>query len=414
MHLDINTHDQTGYGLDHLPLAIMGGTDNQAGHVVTRVGDTVIDLAALGDLGVNLGLTDTTTAHPTDRTDDPWHANSLNALFATGHEAMARLRDRISTLATQTVIEDRLGPAFRSIDEVTLLLPIDCKNYVDFYSSLQHATNLGRLFRPNGDPLTPNWRHLPIGYHGRSSTVVVSDTPVRRPCGLRIVDNKCVFGPSLRLDIEAEVGFVVGRTSTLGTAVKTEEFFDYVAGVVLVNDWSARDIQSFEYQPLGPFLGKSFLTSISAWVTPLEALTSARTTPVTQDPIPADYLVDTDPWNLAIELEVELNDTLISHPPFATTYWTPGQQLAHQTVNGADVRVGDLFASGTVSGEHPNQYGSLIELTNGGSQPLTLSDHSTRGFLDDGDTVTIRASAPSLRGNRLSLGEVRGTIVGQG
>ena len=399
--LDIDLASTNGFGIDHLPLGIALGADHNQSHVVTRISDNVLDLAELVDNGFDLGLE-----------PEILNARSLNSLFSLGHEAMTTLRERIVELITTSSHHDRLGTAIRPVRQVRMALPIAITNYVDFYSSLQHATNLGRLFRPDGDPLTPNWRHLPIGYHGRSSTIVVSETPVRRPSGLRLVEGEPTFGQSLRLDIEAEVGFVVGKTSTLGSPVSTGEFFDYVAGVVLVNDWSARDIQSFEYQPLGPFLGKSFLTSVSAWVTPLEALLNARTSAVNQDPAPAAYLIDNDPWNLALDLEIELNGSIISHPPFASTYWTPGQQLAHQTINGADVRVGDLFASGTISGTQPDEFGSLIELTSAGTKPLVLADGSQRGFLEDGDSVTIRASAPSMNGGQLQLGEVSATIKG--
>ncbi len=409
MPLDLDFSPANGYGADHLPMAVIREAHGVAGRVVTRIDDTVIDLARLAEMGVDLGfdIADNSGTHV-----DVLHADNLNALLAKGHEAMANLRGRLGEIITNSFGAKRYVSALRPLATVEFMLPIAIKNYVDFYSSLQHATNLGRLFRPEGDPLTPNWRHLPIGYHGRSSTVAVSDTPVGRPSGLRLIEGRPVFGPSLRLDIEAEVGFVIGKDSQLGSRIGTREFFDYVAGVVLVNDWSARDIQGFEYQPLGPFLGKSFLTSISAWLTPIEALARARTKPVTQDPIPAEYLLDPDPWSLDIELAIELNGTVISRPPFASTYWTPGQQLAHQTVNGANVCIGDLFASGTISGERSDQFGSLIELTSGGVQPLSLLDQTSRVFLEDGDSVTIRASAPSLAGGRLSMGEVRGIVVG--
>jgi len=383
--------DLDGFGLAHLPLAV--GPDG----VVTRLGSQVISLARLAErarLPVAPELV---------------RADTLNPLLAEGHESMAALRARL-----QEVLADSgpsLAHAARPLDEVPLRLPIAITNYVDFYASKTHATNLGRILRPGGEPLTPNWCWLPIGYHGRVSTIVASPTPIRRPSGIRLVEGTPEFGPSLRLDIEAEVGFVLGRRSELGTSVQASQFFEHVAGVVLVNDWSARDLQAFEGQPLGPFLGKSFATSISPWLTPLEALTAARVPPVPQDPAPLAHLVDEDPWNLALELELELNGQVISRPPFATTYWTPGQQLAHQTSNGADVRVGDLYASGTVSGPAPDQFGSLIELTDNGARPLALQDGTTRSFLADGDVVVIRASAPSEDGGRITLGEVRGRIL---
>jgi fumarylacetoacetase len=266
---------------------------------------------------------------------------------------------------------------------------------------------VGRILRPNQPPLLPNWRHLPIGYHGRAGTVVVSGTPVVRPCGQLGAGR---FGPSARLDIEAEVGFVVGVPSPLGARVSVEDLAAHVFGVVLVNDWSARDIQAFEYQPLGPFLGKSFATSVSPWVVPLEALSAARVPAPRQDPEVSDYLRADPHEGLDLRLAVDWNGTRVSRPPFAGMYFTPAQQLAHLTVNGASLRTGDLFASGTVSGPAKDQRGSFIELSWGGTEPLTLADGSTRTFLTDGDTVTLTATAPGASGGRIALGEVTGRV----
>lgn len=299
------------------------------------------------------------------------------------------------------------------LDQVRMHLPFEVADYVDFYSSVDHATNVGHIFRPDSTPLPPNWKHLPIGYHGRSGTVVVSGTPVRRPCGQRKTTREAPpsYGPCLRLDIEAEVGFVVGTPSERGRAVPASDFREHVFGVVLLNDWSARDIQAWEYVPLGPFLGKSFATSISAWVTPLDALAAARVTPPVQDPAPLSYLRDEAGWGLDLALQVDWNGTTIARPPFARMYWTPAQQLAHLTVNGASLRTGDLYASGTVSGPDKDQRGSLLELTWNGAEPVTLADGSERRFLEDGDTVTISAWAPGADGARIGLGEVTGTIL---
>jgi fumarylacetoacetase len=297
---------------------------------------------------------------------------------------------------------------------VRLHLPFEVGDYVDFYASEHHATNVGRLFRPGGEPLTPNWKYLPIGYHGRSGTVVVSGTPVTRPRGQRRgqpAGSAPTFGPSQRLDFEAEVGFVVGAGSPAGVPVRTGEFADHVFGVFLVNDWSARDIQAWESTPLGPFLAKSFATSVSPWIVPLEALDQARVSPPPRDPEPLPYLADTDKWGLDLALEVRLNGHLIARPPFATMYWTPAQMLAHMTVNGARVRTGDFYASGTVSGPAPEQRGCLLELSWGGAEPLALPDGSARAFLEDGDEVTIAATAPAGYGTRIGFGEVTGRIL---
>jgi fumarylacetoacetase len=302
------------------------------------------------------------------------------------------------------------------LGEATLHLPFEVGDYVDFFASEHHAANLGRLFRPGSEPLTPNWKHMPIGYHGRSGTVVVSGTPVVRPRGQRKAPADAVpgFGPSRRLDIEAEVGFVVGAPSPLGTPVPLTDFAEHVFGVCLVNDWSARDIQAWEYVPLGPFLGKSFATSLAPWIVPLDALAQARTAPPVRDTEPLPYLDDRagdDPWALAIDLEIRLNGTVVSHPPFAAMYWTAAQQLAHMTVNGASLRAGDLFASGTVSGPEQGTEGALIELTWNGERPVKLSDGSTRSFLEDGDEVVITATAPGPDGTRIGFGEVAGRVL---
>jgi fumarylacetoacetase len=300
------------------------------------------------------------------------------------------------------------------LDSLTLHLPFEVRDYVDFYASEHHASNVGRIFRPDGEPLTPNWKHLPIGYHGRSSTVVVSGTDIVRPSGQRKGkdDPAPVFGPSVRLDIEAELGFVVGGSTPLGSGVPVDAAADHLFGVALFNDWSARDIQAWEYVPLGPFLGKSFASSIAGWVTPMAALEHARLPLPEQDPEPLPYLRGGTEatFGLDITMEVRLNGTVVSRPPYRTMYWSPTQMLAHLTVNGARLSSGDLFASGTTSGAEPDTRGSLLELTWSGAQPLRLDDGSTRTFLEDGDTVTITATAPGPAGAVVGLAEVSGTV----
>ena len=323
---------------------------------------------------------------------------SLDELLPQGRDAWERVTERALAAG-----------ATHALDEVEPSLPFAVADYVDFYSSLEHATNLGRMFRPDAEPLLPNWRHLPVGYHGRAGTVVVSGTPVRRPRGQSIQRQakppdaaEPVFGPSRRLDIELELGFVVGVPSRLGEPVPADAFAEHVFGVVLVNDWSARDLQAWEYVPLGPFLGKSFATSISAWVTPLSLLADRRVPSPPQEPEPLPHLRVEGDWALDLPLEVELNGTVISRGNACGLYWTMPQQLAHATSNGASVRSGDLMASGTISGSERGSEGSLIELTWNGRDPVRLEDGSERTFLEDGDEVV-------LRGN--PLGEVRGRIV---
>jgi len=381
------------FPVQNLPYGVFSRAGDQP-RVGTAIGESVVDLAAV------LG-------------DEVFAAPSLNAFMARGPDAWAEARRRLTELLTNDSRRSLVEPHLAPLADVRLHLPFEVADYVDFYSSEHHATNVGRIFRPGGEPLTPNWRHLPIGYHGRSGTVVVSGTPIVRPCGQRKAtgEEMPTYGPSARLDIEAEVGFVVGVPSPLGARVPASAFRDHVFGVVLLNDWSARDIQAWEYVPLGPFLGKSFATSISPWVVPLDALGHARVAPPRQQPEPLPYLREAERWGLDLALEVAWNGDIVSRPPFDQMYWTPAQQLAHLTVNGASLRTGDLYASGTVSGPDREQRGSFLELSWNGTEPVRLSDGSTRTFLQDGDTVTIRASAPGADGVRIGLGEVSGAIV---
>jgi len=385
------------FGLANLPFGVFSHSSAGAGAGARRigvaVGEQVLDVAPV--------LDDAVFAAPT-----------LDRFLARGRATWSETRARITELLTDAHYQGAVSAHLLPRSEVTLHLPFTVADYVDFYCSLDHASNVGRIFRPDAEPLLPNWRHLPVGYHGRAGTVVVSGTPVVRPCGQRRPPGSDgpAYGPSARLDVEAEIAFVVGVGSPLGEPVPIDAFAEHVFGVVLLNDWSARDIQAWEYQPLGPFLGKSFATSISPWVVPLEALAAARVDGPAQDPAPLPYLRRREAWGLDLEIEVALDGEVVSRPPFATMYWTADQMLAHLTVNGASTRPGDLFASGTVSGPEPGQRGSLIELTWNGAEPLTLPDGSTRTFLEDGDRVTISATAPSATGGLLSLGDVTGTI----
>lgn len=382
-----------GFGLANLPYGVYAlAADGEGGarRCAVRYGDHVVDLARL------LG-------------DDVFATGSLNPFMAQGPARWAQVRSDVASALGEDVPEE----AVHALEDVSLHLPVEVADYVDFYASEHHAANLGRLFRPdNPDPLMPNWKHLPVGYHGRSASIVVSGTQVVRPCGQRKgpQDPAPVFGPSVRLDIEAELGFVVGVGNPLGEHVETGEAAEHLFGVVLFNDWSARDIQAWEYVPLGPNLGKSFASTISPWVVPLAALEEARCATPTQDPTPLPYLRMDEPWGLAIDLEVEWNGQVVTRPPYAEMYWSPAQMLAHLTVNGAPMRTGDLFASGTISGPAKEQRGAFIELTWGGAEPIQVGGEE-RTFLQDGDTIVIRATAPGAGGERLSFGEVRTTIL---
>lgn len=386
------------YDIDHLPYGVFSH-QNKGPRVGVRVGDFVLDLAPLG-----------VSEMPEDA--HVFEAADLNPLMSMGSPTWSSVRRSITRLLSDESARTLVEPLLIPVDQITMHLPIQVADYVDFYCSLEHATNVGRMFRPDAEPLLPNWRHLPVGYHGRSGTVVVSGTDVRRPRGQRKAPNQEApsYGPSQRLDIEAELAYVVGGPTQLGEQVAVDDFADHVFGVVVLNDWSARDIQAWEYVPLGPHLGKSFATSIAAWVTPLEALASARVDLPGQDPEPLAYLRVGDKAGYDIDFEVELNGEVVTRPPYRSMYWSPAQMLAHLTVNGASLRVGDLFASGTVSGPEKNQRGSLLELSWGGREPFTVAG-SQRTFLEDGDTVTIRATAPGAANGRIGLGEVTGTIL---
>ena len=390
-----------GFGIDALPygsFTVEGKDDRRVG---VAIGECVLDLTtASRDL-----LPDQATL---------FADGSLDRLLAAGQQTWTGVRAAVNRWLSDERWRPQVEPHLHPASAVTMHLPFTVADYVDFYASEVHATNLGRIFRPDGDALTPNWKHLPIGYHGRSGTVVVSGTGVRRPAGQhRTAAGEVVLGLSRRLDVEAEIGFVVGTPSELGQPVALADADKHVFGVCLVNDWSARDLQAWEYVPLGPFLGKSFATSVSPWILPLAALDAARVAPPLRDVALLPYLDDayTAPAGLDLQLEVALNGTLVSQPLFRDMYWTVAQLVAHLTVNGASLRTGDLLASGTVSSAGPRGQGSLIELSDNGREPLTLVDGSHRGFLEDGDEVVISATAPGPHGVRISLGAVRGVVV---
>ncbi len=398
------------FGIAHLPYGVFS-TSGTGPRVGVRVGDHVLDAGAVAALGGDPGNGPDLAA--------AWRTPSLNAFLSLGRPAWTTARGWLTEILTDEVHRVGVEPHLVPVDEVRMHLPIEVADYIDFYASEHHATNVGRIFRPDSAPLTPNWKHLPIGYHGRSGTVVVSGTDIVRPRGQRKPPDAAapVFGPSVRLDIEAELGFVVGGATRLGEPVPLAEAEEHLFGVVLLNDWSARDIQAWEYVPLGPFLGKSFATSVAAWVTPMDALYAARVPLPGQDPEPLPHLQGEPTadgagtaYGLDIHYEVDWNGTVVSRPQFRDMYWSPSQMLAHLTSNGATLRNGDLFGSGTVSGPEEGTRGCFLELTWSGRDPVTLADGATRTFLEDGDTVTLRAWAPGPDGARIGLGEVSGTV----
>lgn len=389
--------DASGYGIDALPYGVfdVGGEPR----VGTRLGDEVVDLAEIaGKLNSPLRR--------------QFAQRNLDVLLVAGKPVWDIARDTIVDWLTNPVHAAVVREATWPLSDVEMHMPFTVADYVDFFSSQDHAENLSAILRPSQPPLQPNWLSLPVGYHGRAGTVVPSGTPVVRPSGQRPQGgvDPSDFGPTKKLDVEVEVGFVVGTASPQGgPGIRTADFEEHVFGVVLVNDWSARDIQAFEYVPLGPMLGKSFATSVSHWVLPLSALSHARVPAPTRSRTPLPYLMSESDWGLDIDLTLEINGVVLSRPQFRGMYWTPDQQLAHMTVNGAHARTGDLYASGTVSS--PNNFGSLIEITGNGTASWDSPDTGPRTFLEDNDEVVITATAQGANGNRIRLGEVRGTIM---
>lgn len=404
------------FPVQNLPLGVFTHAGSTA-RIGVAIGDSVLDLRALANAGLLDGAGDRAL----------FCASELNALFASGRSVATSLRRRLSSLlrggGDPALREGNADAFFVNARDARMLLPVSIGDYVDFYSSIEHATNLGKLFRPDAEPLLPNWRWIPIGYHGRSATVVVSGTPIVRPNGQRKppAETRPSFGPSTMLDIELELGFFTGAGNAAGVPIPVDDALEHVAGFVLVNDWSARDIQSWEYQPLGPFLGKSFATTISPWVVSLDALEPFAVAPPQQEPPPLPYLAARGAAaydvRLAVELQTEsmrsrnVTPHVISQTSSGSLYWSAAQQLAHATSNGARTRAGDLFASGTISGTSPDSYGSLIELTWRGERPIALPGGETRTFLQNGDEIVMRGWCERQGARRIGFGCARGAIV---
>ncbi|MEA2001265.1 MAG: fumarylacetoacetase [Actinomycetota bacterium] len=389
------------FPIQNLPFGVFRTDRTRVG---VAIGNHILDLAAVqaAEWFDNLNLPEDVFAQATlnqfiELGQHQWRAvrGAVSALLTAGDERIAKDRDRYLVAR----------------DAAKMILPIDIGDYVDFYSSIEHATNVGQMFRPDAPPLLPNWRHLPVGYHGRTSSIVVSGTPVVRPHGQRPGPNGPTFGPSQRLDIELEVGFVTGTANQLGTPLPIGQAEEHIFGVCLINDWSARDIQAWEYQPLGPYLGKSFATTMSPWVITLDALAPFRVVPPPQDPAPLPYLSGDGATALDLDLEIELNGEVISRTSFRNMYWTMAQQLAHAASNGTNIRAGDLYGSGTVSGSTPDSLGSLLELSWNATRPIELSDGSTRTFLEDGDTVALNGRCQAEGFTRIGFGDCTGTVL---
>lgn len=376
------------------------------------IGDQVADLAVLAEHGFFDDLEMDTTV---------FQQRYLNDFISLGKAKTSAVRNRVSHILDNDFEEwdaSQLAPFFlRKQAEVQLLLPIKVGDYTDFYSSIEHASNVGSMFRDPSNPLLPNWRHLPVAYHGRASSIVVSGTPVKRPNGQTKPADAAqpVFGPSQELDFELEMAFIIGKPTALGQTVSTAEAEEYIFGLALFNDWSARDIQRWEYQPLGPFLSKNFGSTISPWIVAMDALEPFRTDSPRQEPQVLSYLQYQGAKSFDIHLEVALrteNNTVqtICHSNFKDLYWNMSQQLAHHTVNGCNINVGDLLASGTISGATPNSFGSMLELTWRGTKPLLLADGTERTFIKDGDTVILRGWC-EREGLRIGFGEAAGRVL---
>jgi fumarylacetoacetase len=405
---------ESHFPIQNLPYGIFRRAGGAA-RVGVAIGAQVLDLAVLEARGLFAG--------PQLRGRGVFAADTLNPFLALGRPAWAEARATLSRLlrADEPRVRDEEGLRAEALvpqAEVELLLPVAVGDYTDFYSSREHASNVGAMFRGPDKALLPNWLHLPVAYHGRASSVVLSGTPVRRPCGQSRPEGSAapLFGPSRSLDFELEVAAAVGPGNDLGRPIPVSEAEGHLFGLVLLNDWSARDIQAWEYQPLGPFLGKNFATSVSPWLVPLEALEPFRCPGPAQDPPPLPYLRTEGPQAYDITLEVYLQggrmagQQRVCASNFKYLYWSLAQQVAHHTVNGCNLRPGDLLASGTVSGPTPDSYGSLLELSWRGTRPLDLGGGERRAFLEDGDTVTFTAWCQGP-GYRVGFGSVTGTVL---
>lgn len=397
------------FPIQNLPYGVFSGRE-QGPRVGVAIGDYVLDLSVLAVAGLLPSYS--VFAEP-----------SLNALMSCGREAWNEVRATLQYLLDEETPTLRGNRRLRTralipVQEVTMHLPVAVGDYTDFYSSKQHATIVGSIFRDKNNPLLPNWLHLPVAYHGRASSLVVSGTPIRRPHGqIKFPEEPAPrFGPSGELDFELEVGYFIGKGNALGEPIPVRDAHQHLFGFVLVNDWSARDVQRWEYVPLGPFLAKNFGTSISPWVVPYAALQPFRVPGPKQEPAPLPYLSCTEDAAYDINLEVKLQTVamaegcIVSRTNFKEMYWSTSQQVAHHTVTGCNLRPGDLLASGTLSGNEKGSYGSLLELTWAGKEPLQLPNGEQRSFLEDGDTVILTGYAQG-EGYRIGLGEVRGTIL---
>lgn len=409
----VDVPKDSDFPIQNIPFGIYKKEGKQSA-VATRIGDTVIDLGILADLGYfeTTGIKDIRV----------FKQKTLNSFIALGKETTNAVRDTVAEIfdkanALAAKDEQLRRTALHHTDDVEMLMPVEVGDYTDFYSSKEHATNVGKIFRGPENALLPNWEHLPVGYHGRSSSIVVSGTPVHRPKGQTLPKDaaKPVFGPTKLLDFELEMAFVTGKQTQLGDSIRTAEAEEYIFGLVLFDDLSARDIQNWEYVPLGPFLAKSFGSSISPWVVTLEAFEPFRVDGPKQEPEVLPYLKFNGKKSYDIELEVAIQPesaeaTTVCNSNFKYMYWNMSQQLTHQSINGCNINVGDMYASGTISGPDKGSFGSMLEITWRGQNPVKMADGTERKFINDHDTIIMRGH--SKNGNtRIGFGEVKTKIL---
>jgi fumarylacetoacetase len=408
----IAVSSDSDFPIQNIPFGVFK-TAEKSPRVATIIGDTVIDLAELANAGYFSDLEVDTAV---------FSQSYINDFMALGKKAARAVRDRISDLFEKNNTElvgntQVLANVLHNMKEVELLLPVRVGDYTDFYSSREHATNVGTMFRDPDNALLPNWLHLPVGYHGRASSIVVSGTDIHRPKGQQRPDDTKppVYGPCKLLDFELEMAFIIGQPTEMGQSISTDKADDYIFGLALFNDWSARDIQKWEYIPLGPFLAKSFASTISPWIVTLDALEPFRTDGYEQEPEVLPYLKYEGQKNYDIKLEVAIQPEageakVVCNSNFKHMYWTMTQQLAHHTVNGCNVNVGDMCASGTISGPTPDSYGSMLEISWRGTKPVDMPDGTQRRFINDGDTVVMKGFG-EVNGLRIGFGECTGKLL---
>ncbi|NAY92764.1 fumarylacetoacetase [Muricauda sp. JGD-17] len=401
----VNIPENSDFSIHNIPFGIFSTKDRNP-RAGVAIGEHILDLAAVHSLGVF------------DFDIAVLNRNNLNDFIALGKSVTSKVRTDIqSWLQDDNSVLTGKPELFVKQSEAQMHMPVHVGDYTDFYSSIEHATNVGKMFRDPENALLPNWKHIPVGYHGRASSIIVSGQPIHRPKGQTLPkdSNTPVFGPSQRLDFELEMGFVVGKNTQMGDTVSTGEAEDHIFGLVLFNDWSARDIQKWEYVPLGPFLAKNFASSISPWIVTLEALEPFRVAGPKQEPKVLPYLEYDGQKNYDIHLEVGIipegsEETNVCQSNFKHMYWNMAQQLAHHTVNGCNVHIGDMMASGTISGKDEDSYGSMLELAWMGTKPLQMKDGTERKFINDGDTVSMRGYAQK-DGIRVGFGEVSTKVM---